>query len=109
MDWILYPAWADAMHYLGDTLAPHIEGYADLGVPEHRMRLFMVCSRSKAPLHLQLPQYRHVPASQIINFHSGKWSPIVKPSRAVSTLLRVENGRKPLWRTVRDVLLRFRV
>jgi len=94
MDWILYPAWADAMQRLGYALAPHIVDCADLGVPQHRVRLFMVCSRSKAPLQLQLPRYQHVPANQIIDFDAGKWSPIEKPGRAKSTLVRVENGRK---------------
>jgi DNA (cytosine-5)-methyltransferase 1 len=54
----------------------------------------MVMSRSKAPLLLQLPRERHVPASEIIDYDAGKWSSIVKPGRASSTLLRVENGRK---------------
>jgi DNA (cytosine-5)-methyltransferase 1 len=94
MDWILYPAWADAMQRLGYSLAPHIVDCADLGVPQHRVRLFMVCSRSKAPLHLQLQQHQHVPASEIIDFNAGKWSPIIKPGRAESTLSRVKNGRK---------------
>jgi len=94
MDWVLYPAWADAMRRLGYALAPHIVDCADLGVPQHRVRLFMVCSRSKAPLHLQLPRYQHVPASEIVDFDAGKWSPIVKPGRAESTLLRVKNGRE---------------
>lgn len=94
MDWILYPAWADAMRRLGYSLAPHIVDCADLGVPQHRVRLFMVCSRSKAPLHLQLQQHQHVPSSEIIDFNVGKWSPIIKPGRAVSTLNRVKNGRE---------------
>lgn len=94
MDWVLYPAWADAMRRLGYRLAPHLVDCADLGVPQHRMRLFIVCSRSKAPLHLQLPKYPHVPASQIIDFDAGKWSPISKPGRAESTLIRVKNGRE---------------
>ncbi|WP_439864493.1 DNA cytosine methyltransferase [Pseudomonas antarctica] len=94
MDWILYPAWADAMQRLGYSLAPHIVDCANLGVPQHRVRLFMVCSRSKAPLHLQLQQHQHVPASEIIDFAAGKWSPITKPGRAQSTLTRVKNGRE---------------
>jgi DNA (cytosine-5)-methyltransferase 1 len=94
LDWILYPAWADAMQRLGYALAPHIVDCADLGVPQHRVRLFMVCSRSKAPLHLQLPRYQHVPAREIIDFDAGKWSPINKPGRAASTLTRVKNGRE---------------
>ncbi|WP_347709540.1 DNA cytosine methyltransferase [Pseudomonas sp. P867] len=91
MDWILYPDWADAMQRLGYSLAPHLVYCADLGVPQHRVRLFMVCSRSKAPLHLQL---QHVPASEIIDFNAGKSSPIIKLGRTESTLTRVKNSRE---------------
>lgn len=94
MDWALYPAWADAMRRLGYQLAPHIVDCADLGVPQHRVRLFMVCTRSKAPLNLQLQQHRLVPARSIIDFDAGKWSLIDKPGRAEATLRRVKNGRK---------------
>ncbi|KPB90313.1 C-5 cytosine-specific DNA methylase family protein [Pseudomonas syringae pv. maculicola] len=93
-DWALYPAWSQAMAALGYMIAPHVVDCADLGVPQHRVRLFLVCTRSKAPLNLQLHQRQHVPASSFIDFDSGKWSPIVKPSRAESTLTRVKNGRQ---------------
>ncbi|MNG24086.1 hypothetical protein D3C84_1087710 [compost metagenome] len=35
-----------------------------------------------------------MPASSFIDFEAGKWSPVVKPGRAESTLLRVKNGRE---------------
>lgn len=75
-------------------IAPHLVDCADLGVPQHRVRIFLVCTRSKAPLNLQLQRHQHVPASSFIDFESGKWSQIVKPGRAAATLTRVENGRK---------------
>ncbi|VVP32870.1 hypothetical protein PS880_04431 [Pseudomonas fluorescens] len=93
-DWALYPAWSQAMAALGYMLAPHVVDCADLGVPQHRVRLFLVCTRSKAPLNLQLHQRRHVPASSFIDFDAGKWSKVVKPGRAESTLTRVKNGRE---------------
>ena len=92
--WALYPAWSQAMAALGYMIAPHVVDCADLGVPQHRVRLFLVCTRSKAPLNLQLHQRRHVPASSFIDFDAGKWSQVVKPGRAESTLLRVKNGRE---------------
>lgn len=94
MSWALYPAWAQAMRALGYQLAPHIVDCADLGVPQHRVRLFLICTRSRAPLNLQIQQHHHVPASSFIQFDSGKWSQIEKPGRAASTLIRVKNGRK---------------
>lgn len=93
-DWVLYPAWLQAVQALGYQAAPHIVDCADLGVPQHRVRLFMVLTRSKAPLMLQLPQERYVPASSFLDFDAGRWSPIEKPGRAQATLDRVRNGRQ---------------
>lgn len=93
-DWVLYPAWLQAIQALGYQAAPHIVDCADLGVPQHRVRLFMVLTRSKAPLMLQLPQERHVPAASFLDFEAGRWSQIEKPGRAQATLDRVRNGRQ---------------
>lgn len=92
-DWSLYPAWSMAMQALGYQLAPHVVDCADLGVPQHRVRLFIIATRSKAPLMLQIPRERHVPASSFVDWNSGKWSPIDAPGRALATLARVANGR----------------
>lgn len=92
-DWALYPAWTAAVQALGYQVAPHIVDCADLGVPQHRVRLFLVLTRSKAPLMLELHRRQHVPASIFLDFEGGKWSPIVKDGRAAATLQRVENGR----------------
>lgn len=93
MDWTLFPAWEAAMNALGYSLAPHVVDAADLGVPQNRVRLFIVASRSKAPLKLNLPKLEHVPASSFIDWESGRWSAIDKPGRAAATLERVANGR----------------
>jgi len=93
-DWVLYPAWLQAVQALGYQAAPHIVDCADLGVPQHRVRLFMVLTRSKAPLMLHLPQERHVPAASFLDFDTGRWSQIQKLGRAQATLDRVRNGRQ---------------
>lgn len=93
-DWELYPAWSHAMAALGYMIAPHVVDCADLGVPQHRVRLFLVCTRSKAPLMLELHRRQHVPATSFLDFDAGKWSPIEKPGRAQATLDRVRNGRE---------------
>lgn len=92
-DWALYPAWSMAVRALGYQLAPHVIDCADLGVPQHRVRLFLVCTLSRAPLHLMLPRHQHVPAESFIDFGAGNWSQIDRPGRAASTLTRVRNGR----------------
>lgn len=91
--WSLFPAWRMAMEALGYTLAPHVVDAADHGVPQHRTRLFLVCTRSERPLMLDLPRMRHVGSESVIDFSAGRWSPIDKPGRAAATLARVRAGR----------------
>jgi DNA (cytosine-5)-methyltransferase 1 len=92
--WALYPAWVSAVQALGYQVAPHVVDCADLGVPQHRVRLFLVLTRSKAPLMLELHRRQHVPAASFLDFTAGNWSPIDKPGRAAATLARVANGRE---------------
>jgi len=94
MDWTLYPAWAAAMNALGYQLAPHVVDCADLGVPQNRVRMFLICTRSRSPLFLDLPKLDHVPATSFIDFDAGRWSPIERKGRAAATLERVANGRR---------------
>lgn len=92
--WALYPAWRAAVEALGYQVAPHVVDCADLGIPQHRVRLILVITRSRAPLMLHLPQEQHVPASSFLDFEAGRWSEIEKPGRAQATLDRVRNGRQ---------------
>lgn len=93
LKWALFPAWRHAMEALGYSLAPHIIDSADHGVPQHRRRTFIVCTRSKNPLQLRLAPRAHVGADKIINFGAGKWSNIERAGRAAATLARVVAGR----------------
>lgn len=94
LGWSLYPAWCTAMRALGYSLAEHVVDVADLGIPQHRVRLFIVASRSQAPLRLTLPRQEHVPVGSIIDWSAGRWSRVDKPGRAAATLARVRNGRR---------------
>ncbi|WP_196905888.1 DNA cytosine methyltransferase [Candidatus Symbiopectobacterium sp. 'North America'] len=94
LQWELYPSWSVAMQALGYSLSPHIVYCADLGVPQNRVRMFIVCSRSKAPMYLELPRYEHMSAASFINLDVGKWSLIERNGRAKATLERVKNGRE---------------
>ena len=93
LEWELFPAWDLAMQKLGYTLSPHIVDAADHGVPQHRVRMFIVATKSSAPLVLNLPKREHIPASAFLDFDSGSWSPINKPRRSCATLARVAAGR----------------
>jgi DNA (cytosine-5)-methyltransferase 1 len=92
--WKLYPAWCSALQALGYAVAPHIVDVADLGVPQHRERVFIALTRSQYPIQLQLPQREHVPAATILDFAAGKWSPIERKGRAAATLARIGRGRE---------------
>lgn len=92
--WALYPAWCSAMAALGYALSPMILDAADHGVPQHRRRLFVIGTRSKHPVQLDLPGRAHVGSAQIIDFAAGRWSAIEKPGRSAATLARIESGRK---------------
>jgi DNA (cytosine-5)-methyltransferase 1 len=94
LDWALFPAWSAAVKALGYQLSPHVVDCADLGVPQNRVRMFIVCTRSRAPLKLSLPKYEHVPATSFIGFDNDNWSPIERTGRATATLERVAAGRR---------------
>lgn len=92
--WTLFPAWCAAMHALGYALAPQVIDAADHGVPQHRRRLFIVGTRSKHPVQLQLARRAHVPAADCIDFGAGAWTAIDRPGRSTRTLARIAAGRR---------------
>lgn len=91
--WVLYPAWCAAMSALGYALSPMILDAADHGVAQHRRRLFVVCTKSKHPITLNLTPLPHIGSGAIIDFDAGRWQPIAKPGRAEATLARIAAGR----------------
>lgn len=94
LDWKLYPSWADAISRLGYAQRVLIIDAADHGVPQHRRRVFIVGTRSRSPITLDLPRREHVGIGSVIDFEGGRWSPIEKPGRAENTLARIAAGRK---------------
>lgn len=93
LEWNLYPAWKAAMEQLGYSLAPHIIDAADHGVPQHRVRVFIVCTKSTAPIQLKLPRRPHRAVNDVIEWDKHSWTPIDKPGRSAATLARIRNGR----------------
>lgn len=91
LEWELFPAWTSAMKALGYAVSPHIIDAADVGVPQHRRRVFVVCTRSKAPLKLKLPKRAHVAVDSCLDKHSTKWSPVVE--KVAATRSRIAAGR----------------
>lgn len=93
MNWTLYPAWLQAAHALGYAIAPHLLDAAEHGVPQERVRVILVLTRSKHPLQLQLERKPLIPVSTVLDFNAGSWSPIEKKGRAPATLARIAQGR----------------
>ncbi len=92
-EWALYPAWRMALGALGYAVAEHVVDAADFGVPQHRERMFLVCTRSKAPIALDVGTVPHAPIRPIIAWDDYRWSAVDKPQRAKATLARVARGR----------------
>lgn len=91
--WILYPAWVQALQALGYAVATVVADAADHGVPQHRRRLFVVATRSRAPLMLQLRPEPHQPIGPVLQWDRWAWSAIDRPGRSPKTLSRIARGR----------------
>lgn len=91
--WKLYPVWAQAIEALGYTMSGQVIDAADHAVPQHRERLFLVCTKSVNPIELSFQQREHVGIEQYIEWDAGDWSRIDKAGRSAATLARVANGR----------------
>lgn len=91
-DWVLWPSWKDAMERLGYSVSPHLIDAADHGVPQERLRLYVVCARTRNPLRLKLPRRPHVPVDKVIDWNHPKWSPV--EGHVPATMARIAAGRR---------------
>jgi DNA (cytosine-5)-methyltransferase 1 len=82
------------MRALGYALSHQVIDAADLGVPQHRRRLFIVGTRSTAPLTVDLPRLPHVPAASFLagDPEQGRWSLVA--AKCPRTRERVAVGRR---------------
>jgi len=93
--WSLYPSWCDALARLGYAIAPHIVNASDHGLAQNRERVFIVLSRSRAPLFLDLKKsMTHIPCETIIDWDSHNFKSINSKKRAQSTLDQIKAGHK---------------
>lgn len=93
LDWTLYPAWKLAAESLGYSVSPHVLDAADFGVPQNRVRVFIVLSRSRFPLVLKFEPLPHVPISSVLRWNDYRWNPLHRPGRSKATIARAERGR----------------
>ncbi len=94
--WLLFPAWEHALQRLGYTLSVHHLDAADHGVPQHRRRIFIIATRSRAQFTLRQVKRPHVPFRSVMDRTATNWSPVA--SKCQRTRQRVANGRLKLGR-----------
>jgi DNA (cytosine-5)-methyltransferase 1 len=94
MKWELFEVWEYALKKLGYALSFNYVNAKDLGVPQNRLRLFIVATRSKNPIELKFQKQDHIPARSFIDlsFEGHSWGLV--SDRVEATQLRVKNGRK---------------
>ena len=92
--WCLLPAWKQALRILGYALSENLVDAADYGVPQNRTRLFIIGTRSKAPLRLKPRDVPHVPIAPYIDWHAPEsaWRTI-DGTLAKATRDRIKRGR----------------
>lgn len=103
--WKLFPAWCQAMQALGYSLAEHVWNAADLGVPQHRQRLFITAVHGTTPLELRLPAVPHIAARTILVDTDKGWAPVAGlPDAARARIARstARYGREFLAHYVSD-------
>lgn len=93
-NWVLFPQWRSCLEALGYSLSLNYLDAADHGIPQHRRRLYVIGTRSKHPIVLQLPRRDHKPVLDVLDLNAGNWSKIEKPGRSRATLARIKNGRR---------------
>ncbi|EII3125377.1 DNA cytosine methyltransferase [Vibrio parahaemolyticus] len=100
--WELFEPWSMAMEKLGYSLSVNMVNAADLGVPQNRVRLFIVATRSKNPIKLKIPKREHIPAKSFLDFNPDNYQWDLVENRVEATQRRVRNGRKELGDTFLD-------
>jgi DNA (cytosine-5)-methyltransferase 1 len=95
-EWLLFPAWSEALRVLGYALSAQVLDAAAFGVPQNRRRLFIVGVQAKAPRWLRVPLRAPVAAEEIIDPSVGGWSPVAE--KCAATRARVAAGRERFGR-----------
>ncbi len=92
--WPLWPVWCEAMRVLGYSLEIVQYDAADAGVPQNRVRLFIVATRSRAPIQIRLPRTEHRGMRDIVRWSDYQWRPVAE--KCLKTQARVARGRAAL-------------
>lgn len=73
--WALYQTWTHGLTALGYSMSEMVLDAADFGVPQHRKRLFVVCTRSRSPIKLEVQRHPHLSIDSFIDWtNKYAWS-----------------------------------
>lgn len=100
--WTRYPELLQSLRNEGYNVAVHVLDAADHGVPQRRIRLFIVCDReTKPPSRIPKNRGRKQSAARILD-RPGIWtnSPLDNGRRAAATLERANRGFSSLGKDV---------
>lgn len=92
--WRHYPRWWGCLEE-DYRLTENILDCADLGVPQNRVRLFIVGvhkKMSKTPVTINRARIPHTPVRSIINWNADGWSKV--NDHVENTVMRVRQGRE---------------
>jgi len=90
--WALFPQWQAALEKLGYAIEQNIFDAADFGVPQNRVRMFVIGALDQLPPRTVKPGLNLCPVRTILDMHGGKWSPI--KGHCEKTVKRAANGRR---------------
>ncbi len=93
INWTLFSSWCQALVALGYTINNQLIDAANHAVPQHRKRLFLICSRSANPVTLKFKSRELIPVDASIYWSFPRWTKINKKGRSKATLNRVKAGR----------------
>nr|WP_284668681.1 DNA cytosine methyltransferase [Myxococcus sp. SDU36] len=108
--WARYPEFIEGLESLGYGVTPLVVDAADVGVPQSRRRLFLVCRLGEEP-RIQLPirdDQARVPVRRILD-RKGTWDAqlLYKPGRAKATLERAERAMAALGKNERFLIVYY--
>lgn len=92
--WAGYRGWRLALTDYGYRVSEQVIDAADVGVAQHRKRLFVVATRTRRPLWITPPSAPHIAVRGVLDLEGGEWSLVEREGRSPRTLARIAEGRR---------------
>lgn len=95
--WNRYEGLISELRSIGYNPVTQVIDASDLGVPQTRRRLFILCDREEVPPRVQIPSSSPVPVSRLLD-PKGTWktTPLYSRNRAQNTLKSAERAMAEL-------------